>query len=103
MPVSRRLGFRRDSDELWEYLSTGGTAVYAIGDGNGAVKVGKTTGHPKERLEALQTGNPRRLVLLAYTYQYTEAEAHRRMSRLAQRMEGEWWELVPTVLAELGG
>jgi hypothetical protein len=64
--------------------------VYAIWEGADAVKVGKTDGHPIERLRDLATGNPRRLRLLSYTSTLTEAEAHKRLSR--SRVYREWYE-----------
>jgi hypothetical protein len=73
--------------------------VYALWDGT-AVKVGKCSGHPHERLKDLQTGNPRVLVLLAYTTHLGEKAAHRRLGRW--HLRGEWFRPAAGVLAELG-
>lgn len=64
------------------------TFVYAIWDGC-AVKIGKSKGHPQRRLDALQTGNPRTLRLLAYTVELTESDVHRKLRR--HRIRGEWF------------
>jgi hypothetical protein len=72
--------------------------VYAIGDGF-CVKVGRSAGHPMARLRDLQTGNPRRLTLVAYTSTLTERQAHRRLARW--RVAGEWFRPAPQLLAEL--
>jgi hypothetical protein len=73
--------------------------VYALTDGE-AVKVGKSRTHPRTRMEALQTGSSRELVLLAYDARLSEREAHRKLHR--HRRRGEWFDLCPEVLAEIG-
>jgi hypothetical protein len=50
-------------------------------------------------MQELQVGNPRPLMLLAYTAALTEREAHRRLRR--SRLRGEWFKPAPEVLAEL--
>jgi hypothetical protein len=97
MPVRRRKGFH---PRVWTTpdLLNAGEVVYAITDGS-AIKVGKTRGHPAERLKDLQTGNPRLLRLVAYTTHLTEAQAHRRLARC--RLSREWFSLAAAVQAEL--
>jgi hypothetical protein len=73
--------------------------VYAIADGAGFVKIGKTAGHPMTRLRDLQVGNARELRLVGYTSAATERQLHRRLSRW--RTHGEWFRAVPQLLAEL--
>jgi hypothetical protein len=65
-----------------------GCRVYAITDGL-AVKVGTTDGHPEERLRDLQTGNSRKLRLLAHSGHLTEKQAHAKLWR--HRVNGEWF------------
>jgi hypothetical protein len=50
-------------------------------------------------MQELQVGNPRPLMLLAYTAALTEREAHRRLHR--HRLRGEWFRPAPEVLAEV--
>src|SRR5262245_48535376 len=96
MPLVRSNGFRADLLDNPARLHPPFT--YAVWDGE-AVKVGTSKGHPRVRLDDLQTGNPRKLVLLAYTARPTEREAHKRLQR--HRLRGEWFRPDPQVLAEL--
>jgi hypothetical protein len=64
-----------------------------------AVKLGKSAGHPSQRLAELQTGNPRPLVLLAYTRHLSERAVHLRWRAL--RENGEWFRLDRGLLSEL--
>jgi hypothetical protein len=76
--------------------------VYAIiegVDGARAVKLGKSAGHPSQRLATLQTGNPRPLRLLAYTRHLSERAVHLRWRSL--RASGEWFNLDRGLLSEL--
>ena len=88
MPVARRLGFT-DADSLPERLESAVSYTYAIYDGV-ALKIGKSTWHPKMRLDTLQTGNPRQLKLVAYSAVLTESTVHKHLSRW--RVRGEWFE-----------
>jgi hypothetical protein len=73
--------------------------VEAVGQKLVPVKLGMSAGHPSERLAELQTGNPRLLVLLAYTRHLSERAVHTRWRSL--RRHGEWFDLDRTLLAEL--
>ncbi len=96
MPISRTRGFRTDMlDYLPEHLEACSEFVYAIWDGS-AIKIGRSAGHPKLRLDALQTGNPRNLQLLAYTAAVTERRVHQILSR--HRLRGEWFSPSKIVL-----
>jgi hypothetical protein len=75
--------------------------TYAVTDGT-AIKIGKSSGHPSERLHVLQTANSRELRLLAYTNgggANSEEMVHRRLQRY--RLRGEWFELCLEVLGAL--
>ena len=98
MPVARSpTGFRRMLPSSYDPVSY----VYAAWDGE-AVKIGRCRGHPTGRLRCLSTGNPRQLLLLAYseeTARYSERRVHCRLS--LHRLRGEWFRAVPSVLLEL--
>lgn len=68
-------------------------AVYFIQDSNTChIKIGYTSGDPAERMAALQTGNPGKLVLLCHfepADQAYENTLHRRFA--ADRVQGEWF------------
>jgi hypothetical protein len=74
------------------------TYVYAVSDTT-AVKIGKSLGHPRERLADLQVGNPRELHLVAWTQHLTERQAHRAFWR--HRLRGEWFKPDPALLSAL--
>jgi hypothetical protein len=77
-----------------------GEIVYAITDGT-AIKIGKVNGqHPRQRLAELQTGNPRPLVLVAWTHG-KESAWHRALAR--DRLRGEWFRMSDHVLDALMG
>jgi hypothetical protein len=83
-----------------------GPAVYAIIEDmdecegkTPLVKLGKAAGHPSVRLRELQTGNPLRLALLAYTHHLTERSVHLRWRHL--RQSGEWFVLSAELIQEL--
>lgn len=67
--------------------------VYCISDGT-AVKIGKTINHPSNRVASLQTGNPRKLELLATIeandVAAAEVEMHAKFGHLS--VLGEWFE-----------
>lgn len=77
--------------------------VYCISDGT-ALKIGKTTNHPSNRVADLQTGNPRLLRLLAFieteNMAETEMDMHRRFNHL--NMLGEWFSHDEVILVEFG-
>ena len=77
--------------------------VYCISDGT-ALKIGKTTNHPSNRVAELQTGNPRLLRLIACieTENVTETEAmlHLRFEHL--NVLGEWFDHDDMILMEFG-
>ncbi len=79
--------------------------VYFIqeqGDG-GAIKIGCTAGDPRARLATLQTGNSRRLHLLASIPggAAEEAALHERFA--AYRVSGEWFRVDPYLLGFIEG
>jgi hypothetical protein len=92
------LGFRTEIVSLDSHLESSNSFTYAILDGN-AIKIGKSRWHPIQRLAVLQTGNPRKLELLAYSARLKERHVHRRLSRWSIR--GEWFTLCREVLAYL--
>ena len=74
-------------------------AVYFIGD-EGAIKIGFAA-HPEIRMENLQSGNPRQLILLG-SYRRRDARAEeRRLHRqfAAYRIRGEWFRDSPELRA----
>lgn len=86
------------------YYSTSGEPylVYFVQERDGAegpIKIGRVTAHPtkgkgalfhvKTRASSMQSCNPRRLVILGWTYAYNEAEVQRRFAHL--RIRGEWF------------
>ncbi len=78
--------------------------VYFIQDGpGGAIKIGVTAGSPQVRLSALQTGNPRRLELLASIPGSSREEAalHERFAAL--RIQGEWFRADDRLLGFIDG
>jgi hypothetical protein len=98
MPLVRERGFSAAAIARMLSGRDTGEIVYAITDGT-AVKIGKVLGqHPRERLAELQTGNPRPLVLLAYTHG-REAAWHKVLSR--DRIRGEWFAPTERVLGAL--
>jgi hypothetical protein len=86
--VRNRLGFSARVGPDWSPA----VLVYAITDLE-AVKIGKCTGHPRERLAQLQTGSSRELHLLSYDGRTTEAAAHKRLA--PHRVRGEWFAAEP--------
>lgn len=73
--------------------------IYFIQDRRtNAIKIGYTGGDPRERMSALQTGNPTELVLLAQMEgdMSREAELHKQFA--TARMVGEWFNPVPELL-----
>lgn len=100
VPVSRYLGFRSDLlPRLPEHMERATSYTYAVYDGE-AIKIGKSRGHPKRRMDALQTGNPRCLHLLAYSAVLSEATVHAALSRW--RLRGEWFAPSNEVLRYIG-
>ncbi len=78
--------------------------VYFIQEGEGgAIKIGTTLGSPMVRLAALQTGNSRKLVLLASIPggPKEETELHGRFAAL--RLHGEWFAPDPRLLGFIEG
>jgi T5orf172 domain len=99
MPVVRSHGFHQRVVSNPSLLAPGAAAtVYAIWDGE-AVKIGNCRGHPATRMADLQTGNPRPLILLAWTTTLTERQAHTKLR--SEHFRGEWFRLSEKVLAEV--
>lgn len=75
-------------------------AVYFIQEGaDGPVKIGVGMGGCFDRLSALQTGNPRALVLRGTVPGGRELEAALHEHFAAHLVRGEWFEPVPELLA----
>jgi hypothetical protein len=74
--------------------------VYFIqADGNGPIKIGFTSEDPARRLNQLQTGNASALKLLG-AIKGSHARERQFHAELAEwRLQGEWFESHPTVLA----
>jgi hypothetical protein len=87
-----------DLPDLPQHIEAAAEFTYAIWD-QSFIKIGRSRRHPHERAKDLQTGNPRRLLLLAWTVDLTEAAAHRKLSRW--RRKGEWFAASIPVLNEL--
>lgn len=74
--------------------------VYFIqADENGPIKIGFTTDDPKKRLAQLQTGNPSVLKLLGSINGTTAREREFHSALSEWRLQGEWFQSHPTVLA----
>lgn len=101
MPVVRNsLGFRRRVEDDPALLERAVEVVYAIWpSGSVAVKIGKTRGHPKERMDSLQTANVNLLRLVGYTATLTEKQAHRQLR--PHHLRGEWYRIAPDLLRAL--
>jgi hypothetical protein len=100
MPLVREHGFSAAAIARMLSGQDTGEIVYAITDGT-AVKIGKCVGqHPRERLAELQTGNPRQLLLVAYTHG-KESVWHRVLAR--DRVRGEWFRSTERVQEALLG
>lgn len=71
--------------------------VYFVREENGPVKIGWGA-KPRRRMAAMQSGNPRRLHLLAYfpATRSVERDLHERFSDL--RLSGEWFQPHPALL-----
>lgn len=78
--------------------------IYCISDGT-ALKIGKSAGHPQNRLKGLQTGNPRLLSLLAYRQvpdcRSAEVQLHVKYQEL--NLLGEWFAYDEAILDEFVG
>lgn len=73
-----------------------GAKVYVVQeDEEGPYKVGFTQGAIKNRVSALQIGNPRPLRLIGWTRGVTEAEVH--LALQPYKVRGEWFECRPEV------
>jgi hypothetical protein len=68
-------------------------------DGGLVVKLGKSCGHPSKRLAELQVGNPRKLLLIGYTFHLSERDLHLRFRHL--RRAGEWFAVTAALLSEV--
>lgn len=82
------------AQEIAEPVCVGGL-VYFIGPSRAReVKIGFTRGTAEKRCAELQTGNPRRLVVIATLRgsEQLERDLHRRFSTC--RLEGEWFDRV---------
>lgn len=73
--------------------------IYFVQDGDGSpIKIGRSV-TPQKRIRMLQTGNARRLRVLATApgSAQRESEIHRRLA--AHRVQGEWYHPAPEVFA----
>ena len=74
--------------------------VYFIqADENGPIKIGFTTDDPKRRLSQLQTGNASSLKLLGAIKGTSARERQFHVTLSEWRLQGEWFQSHPTVLA----
>jgi hypothetical protein len=106
----RECGFAADAVERLELLEREPRPVvwvYAITDyvrgstfSEAAIKVGCTTKHPCRRKDELQTANPHRLTLVAYSLNITEPMAHYKLWRFRVGNGGgsEWFKILPELL-----
>lgn len=69
--------------------------VYVI-SGRDSCKIGYTTKDPKQRLAALQTGNPQQLRLSGYVPGCMELESRAHSHFHQNRLEGEWFSVPPS-------
>lgn len=70
--------------------------VYLIGDiDEGRYKIGYTIRNVNQRIDEIQTGNPKKLELIKVfeTIHYIKVEAWMHRIHGSKRMEGEWFEL----------
>lgn len=76
--------------------------VYFIqADENGPIKIGFTADDPQRRLNQLQTGNASALKLLGAINGTTARERQFHADLSEWRLQGEWFESHPTVLAAI--
>ncbi len=76
--------------------------VYFIqADENGPIKIGYTADDPKKRLGQLQTGNASALKLLGAIKGTSSRERELHAALAEWRMQGEWFQSHPTVLATI--
>lgn len=100
MPKSRRwTGYSSDSAELRARRLSAGWYVYFIqAEDGGPVKIGRSK-NPTERLKALQTASPKRLVIRRLQSMHyheslkVEKGLHRRYAEA--RLDGEWFRPIP--------
>jgi hypothetical protein len=65
------------------------------------LKIGFTNRSVYDRLAALQTGSPTRLVLLGYIPGTFESEQNTHARFAAERIRGEWFRISPRLFAHL--
>lgn len=83
-------GFARMSDQYVYFIQA---------DENGPIKIGFTADDPKRRLSQLQTGNASALKLLGAIKGTAVQERQFHTALSEWRLQGEWFEPHPTVLA----
>ena len=73
--------------------------TYFVRDGNdGLIKIGKSeVGSLEYRIQALQTGNPRPLLIVGIIIGNVEKELHRKFKRY--KVSGEWFRAGPNLVA----
>lgn len=76
------------------------SCVYFIGGDDGAIKIGVSVA-PEARLKGIQTGSPIRLRILATTPGDVETEAAYHARFAGCRVQGEWFERTPELIAEI--
>jgi hypothetical protein len=76
-----------------------GSNVYFISDGE-LVKIGTASNIPN-RMDSLQTGNPKRLKLLAHTTGGHKTEAKYHVMFADCRISGEWFKMSKMIEAEV--
>ena len=103
--IHKSRGTRQDAEELEQRLAAGTVPVgatrkrpsrqsyvYFVQSGQkGPIKVGYTTQEPRDRLYAMQTGNPERLNMLAAIPGGPELESAMHVAFAGYHIEGEWF------------
>lgn len=86
-------------DEWWPLDQTLEHHIYFIIEGvNGAIKIGRTR-KLGERIASLQTGNSKKLRLLAFTIEYGEmSETNLHLIFDEHHIHGEWFTPAPEIL-----
>lgn len=100
--------FRRNNQQLIEENTPRprgkptrrGDHLYFIGSDTGPIKIGSSA-NPEKRLKALQTSHPYKLRILAIARGEARREGIVHCQFAAHRLEGEWFDRHPDILAEI--
>lgn len=92
---------KRNREAVKERLKREGKVkVYFIGSDMGPIKIGMAI-DPKKRIKELQTSHPAKLEILATCPGGQPQEAAYHQQFAAHRLNGEWFERHPDILAEI--